>query len=78
VGDALRATAEVVAPPVPPAPACHPEEAGLVIDWLEVPGTRLVHVSDPWACPVRSAAAHTDLAWASGEVRARVATMAAC
>jgi DNA polymerase-3 subunit epsilon len=78
VVDALRATAEVVAPPVAPSPACHPEEARLVLDWLEVPGTRLVHVSDPWACPVRSASAHTDLAWASGEVRARVATMAAC
>ncbi|TWH28923.1 DNA polymerase-3 subunit epsilon [Isoptericola variabilis J7] len=78
VVDALRATAEAVEPPVPPAPACHPEEAALVLGWLDQPGTRLVHVSDPWACPVRSAAAHADLAWASGEVRARVATMAAC
>jgi DNA polymerase III subunit epsilon len=78
VVEALRATAEVVEPPVPPAPACHPEEARLVLDWLEQPGTRLVHVSDVWACPVRSASAHTDLAWASGEVRERVATMAAC
>jgi DNA polymerase-3 subunit epsilon len=78
VVEVLRATAEVVGPPVPPAPACHPEEARLVLDWLEQPGTRLVHVSDVWACPVRSASAHTDLAWASGEVRERVATMAAC
>ncbi len=78
VVDALRATAEVVPAPVAPAPACHPEEAALVLAWLEQPGTRLVHVSDAWACPVRSAAAHTDLAWASGEVRSRVATMAAC
>ncbi|MFF2451073.1 DEDD exonuclease domain-containing protein [Isoptericola sp. NPDC058082] len=61
VVDALRATAEVVAPPVAPAPACHPEEAALVLAWLEEPGVRLVHVSDPWTCPVRSAAAHTDL-----------------
>ncbi len=78
VVDALRATAEVVTAPVPPAPACHPEEAALVLAWLEQPGTRLVHVSESWACPVRSAAAHADLAWASGEVRSRVATMAAC
>lgn len=78
VVEALRATAEAVERPVPPAPACHPEEAGLVLDWLEQPGTRLVHVSDVWACPVRSASAHTDLAWASGEVRQRMATMATC
>jgi DNA polymerase-3 subunit epsilon len=78
VVDALRATGEVVEAPVAPAPACHPEEASLVLAWLEEPGVRLVHVSDPWTCPVRSASAHADLSWASGEVRARVATMAAC
>jgi DNA polymerase III subunit epsilon len=61
VVDALRATAEAVSPPVPPAPACHPEEAALVLAWLDEPGVRLVHVSDPWACPVRSAAEHADL-----------------
>ncbi|HWV77453.1 MAG TPA: DEDD exonuclease domain-containing protein [Isoptericola sp.] len=61
VVDALRATAESVDPPVAPAPACHPEEAALVLAWLDEPGVRLVHVSDPWACPVRSAAAHADL-----------------
>jgi DNA polymerase-3 subunit epsilon len=76
--EALRATAEVVEAPVAPAPACHPEEAALVIGWLEQPGVRLVHVSDPWSCPVRSAAGHADLAGVSGEVRARVATMTAC
>jgi len=78
VVDALRATGEVVEAPVAPAPACHPEEASLVLDWLEQPGVRLVHVTDPWACPVRSASSHADLSWASGEVRAHVATMAAC
>ncbi|WP_159797586.1 DEDD exonuclease domain-containing protein [Puerhibacterium puerhi] len=72
VVDALRATAEVVAPPCPPAPACHPEEAALVIAWLERPGVRLVHASEPWAVPVRSALAHADLGGVSGEVRARV------
>jgi len=61
VVDALQATAEVVEAPVPPAPACHPEEAALVLDWLEQPGVRLVHATDPWTCPVRSAVAHADL-----------------
>ncbi|WP_344250491.1 DEDD exonuclease domain-containing protein [Isoptericola hypogeus] len=70
VVDALRATAEAVAPPVAPAPACHPEEADLVLDWLEQPGVRLVHVSDPWSWPVRSAAAHVDLARVRAEVGA--------
>lgn len=78
VVDALRATGEVVEEPVAPAPACHPEEASLVLDWLEQPGVRLVHASDPWTCPVRSASSHTDLTLASGEVRAAMATMAAC
>ncbi|WP_125777358.1 DEDD exonuclease domain-containing protein [Antribacter gilvus] len=82
--EALRSTAEVVEPPVAPAPASHPEEAHLVLAWLESPGVRLVHVSGEWACPVRGAAAHADLAWASADVRDRlaeataVATMAAC
>ncbi len=62
VVDALRATAEVVEPSVAPAPACHPEEADLVLAWLEQPGVRLVHVSGTWAWPVRSAAMHVDLA----------------
>lgn len=72
--DALRATAEVVEPPVAPQPASHPEEADLLLAWLDSPGVRLVHVTDAWACPVRSAAAHADLAWA----RESVATMTAC
>jgi DNA polymerase-3 subunit epsilon len=78
VVDALRATAETVEPPVAPAPACHPEEAGLVLDWLESPGVRLVHASSPWAVPVRSALSHADLAGVSGEVRAQITTMAPC
>ncbi|WP_425956877.1 DEDD exonuclease domain-containing protein [Xylanimonas sp. McL0601] len=78
VVDALRATAETVEAPVAPAPACHPEEAALVIDWLESPEVRLVHTSDPWAVPVRSALSHADLAGVSGEVRAQITTMAPC
>ncbi|PWJ49881.1 DNA polymerase-3 subunit epsilon [Quadrisphaera granulorum] len=53
--EALRATAEVVAPPVPPEPACSAEEAERVLAWLEGEGVRLVSVEGTWACPVRSA-----------------------
>ncbi|MFV2143162.1 DEDD exonuclease domain-containing protein [Isoptericola sp. G70] len=81
VVDALRATAEVVEPPQAPAPACHPEEAALVLDWLDQPHVRLVHVSGPWTCPVRSALAHADLDDVSASVAlalGRTDTMTAC
>ena len=60
----VRASAEHVSPLVPPAPACFPEEADLVLEWLASPGVRLVEVSGeaPWASPVRSACAPADLA----------------
>lgn len=58
--EALRASAEHVAAPVPPAPAAHPEETDLVLDWLDSPGVRLVAVGGTWALPVRSAVAVTD------------------
>ncbi|ASR54732.1 DEDD exonuclease domain-containing protein [Cellulomonas sp. PSBB021] len=51
----LRATAEHVPAPVPPAAAAHPEEADLVLDWLERPGVRIVDVVGVWALPVRTA-----------------------
>lgn len=53
--DSLRATGEHVPAPVAPAPACHPEEADLVLAWLAQPGVRLVEVSEPWSAPLRSA-----------------------
>lgn len=56
--DALRRTAEVVPEPVPPATSSHPEEAELLLAWLDEPGTRLVVVDEGWACPVRGAEAH--------------------
>lgn len=58
--DALRAAAGAgpVPGPVPPAPACHPDEADLVADWLGQPGTRLVEADAPWCWPVRSALSH--------------------
>lgn len=69
---ALRTTAEHVEPPIPPAPAAHPEETDLLIAWLDSPGVRLVHLSDTWACPVRAAGAHAELTWASDRVRTEI------
>lgn len=58
--DSLRITAEHVPVPIAPAPAGHPEEAEIVLGWLGSPGVRLVSLSEPWAAPVRSAAAWAD------------------
>jgi len=55
--EALRATAEVVAPRAPPEPACSAEEAERVAAWLEGDGVRLVSVEGVWACPVAGAGA---------------------
>jgi DNA polymerase-3 subunit epsilon len=52
---ALRATGEVVEPPVLPAPACSPEEAEKLLRWLEADGTRLVDVQGAWSCPLHGA-----------------------
>lgn len=60
----LRASAEHVTPPVPPATAAHPEETDLVLGWLEQPGTRLVEITGEWSSPVRSAQAVRDAATA--------------
>ncbi len=47
---------------MPPAPASHPHEAEILLSWLQEPGVRIVDVTGPWACPVRSAGSHVDLA----------------
>ena len=49
--ESLRVTAEHVPAPVAPAPAAHPEEADLVLEWLDSPGVRLVDVRDTPGCP---------------------------
>ncbi len=61
--DTLRATAEVVTPPVPPAPAATAEETELVLRWLGRPGVRIVSMEGEWTCPVGGAeAARAELA----------------
>lgn len=52
---ALRATAEVVPPPIPPSPATHPEETELLHHWLTGEGVRLVDLVGTWSCPVAGA-----------------------
>ncbi|RYV50317.1 DEDD exonuclease domain-containing protein [Pengzhenrongella frigida] len=52
---ALRLTAEQVAAPTSPAPAAHPEEADLLLAWLDAPGVRLVDLAPP-----RDPTAHDD------------------
>ena len=71
----LRASAEHVEPLVPPAPACFPEEADLVLDWLAAPGVRVVAVSEesPWSSPLVGASAPNDLARAVDALRASAA-----
>ncbi len=54
--DALRRTAEVVAAPVPPAPAASCEETELLAAWLERDDVRLVHLDGEWSSPAFGAA----------------------
>lgn len=75
--DTLRLTSESVEGAIPPAPACLPEEAALVLAWLESPGVRLAHTSHPWVLPARSAVAQADLAEVSGVVSAHLAALEA-
>ncbi|WP_146841385.1 DEDD exonuclease domain-containing protein [Cellulomonas composti] len=74
--ETLRATAEHVPAPVPPSSAAHPEETDLVLDWLERPGVRLVHVDTPWAMPARTALANVDPAAAIAAHAAEVRGLA--
>lgn len=53
--EALRRSAETVAPAPGPAPAATPEESDKILRWLEQPGVRLVHLDGVWACPVDGA-----------------------
>jgi DNA polymerase III subunit epsilon len=56
VVDALVASAETVIPGEGPLKGAAPEEIGLVLRWLNQPGTRLVRCDHPWTSPAASAA----------------------
>lgn len=55
VVEALVASAETVVPGDGPLRGASPEEAGLVLRWLNRAGTRLVRCEEPWASPAASA-----------------------
>ena len=52
---ALVAAAETVEPGPGPLRGAPAEEVGLLVRWLEQPGTRLVATSTPWSEPARAA-----------------------
>lgn len=56
VVEALVASAETVLPEPGPLRGAPPEETGVVLRWLDRPGTRLVHCDEPWASPAAAAA----------------------
>lgn len=61
VVEALLLAAETVEPGPGPLRGAAAEELGLLVRWLEQPGTRLVRTSSPWAEPARGAGSW--LAW---------------
>ncbi|GAA1349283.1 DEDD exonuclease domain-containing protein [Saccharothrix algeriensis] len=57
VVDDLVAAAETVLPGAGPLLGAPPEEASVVLRWLERPGTRLVRCDRPWTSPAHAAGA---------------------
>jgi DNA polymerase III subunit epsilon len=60
VVEALRASAETVRPGLGPLRGAPAEEVGVVLRWLERPGTRLVRAGIAWAEPARGAGRWND------------------
>ncbi|MCT2584098.1 DEDD exonuclease domain-containing protein [Actinophytocola gossypii] len=56
VVDLLAASAETVLPGPGPLAGAPAEEVGVVLRWLDQPGTRMVRCSQPWAEPALAAA----------------------
>ena len=69
VVDALVAAAETVLPGEGPLRGAPAEEAGVVLRWLNRPGTRLVYCEQPWSEPARSAGSWRD--WVDRAVAGR-------
>ncbi|RKT53290.1 DEDD exonuclease domain-containing protein [Saccharothrix australiensis] len=55
VVDALVASAETVLPGPGPLHGAPPEEASVILRWLDRPGTRLVRCDRPWTSPAHAA-----------------------
>ena len=53
--DLLTASAETVVPRPGPLPGASAEETSTLLRWVEEPGTRLVHTTQPWHSPARGA-----------------------
>ncbi len=60
VVDGLVAAAETVVGGDGPLRGSPPEEVGVVLRWLDKPGTRMVRCSQPWSEPAHSAASWRD------------------
>ena len=56
VVDAITSAAETVLPGDGPLRGAPAEEVGVVLRWLDRPGTRMVRCSQPWTEPARAAA----------------------
>ncbi|MGH3435403.1 MAG: DEDD exonuclease domain-containing protein [Sciscionella sp.] len=69
--DAIVASAETVLPGGDPLRGSPAEEVGLVLRWLERPGTRLVRCAESWSQPSASAAGWLDWADHAAAARAR-------
>lgn len=73
VVDLLAASAETVLPGPGPLRGAPAEEVGVVLRWLDRPGTRMVRCSQPWAEPAMAAASWRDwLARADAALSSRV------
>ncbi|HEY2299457.1 MAG TPA: DEDD exonuclease domain-containing protein [Jatrophihabitans sp.] len=66
--EALLATADVVSSEQPVLA----EETECILRWLEAPGTRLVHASQPWVLPARGAGGM--VSWLAADAARRAAT----
>jgi DNA polymerase III subunit epsilon len=73
VVEMLVASAETVLPGPGPLRGAPAEEVGVVLRWLDRPGTRMVRCSQPWAEPTFAAASWRDwLARADAALSSRV------
>ncbi len=73
VVDLLTASAETVIPLPGPLPGASAEETSTVLRWVDEPGTRLVHSTEPWFSPARGAGRWRPFMAAVGLARSQLA-----